>query len=159
MEGHLFQALEYAKKFDGQGVLLTDLVQEANMALMLAVEDYMSGEKADSFDQLVKERIYQALEECVEQEKAAGDTGEELAARANVRSKVSQMMAQELGREATVEELAEKMKMTEDEIRQIMKMVMEAVSVNAENLNLEDFANLSGLEELESLAGTKDTEE
>ena len=159
VEGHLFQALEYAKEFDGQGVLLTDLVQEANMALMLAVEDYMSGEKADSFDQLVKERIYQALEECVEQEKAAGDTGEELAARANVLSKVSQMMAQELGREATVEELAEKMKKTKDEIRQIMKMVMEAVSVNAENLNLEDFANLSGLEELESLAGTKDTEE
>ena len=40
------------------------------------------------------------------------------------------MMAEELGREATVEELAEKMKMTAEEIKDIMKVTLDAMSVS-----------------------------
>ena len=45
---------------------------------------------------------------------------------------VSQVMAKELGREATVAELAEKMKMTEDEVKDIMKLALDAITVNGE---------------------------
>ena len=41
---------------------------------------------------------------------------------------VSKAMAEELGREATVEELAGKMKMTEEEIRNLMKMALDALN-------------------------------
>ena len=55
---------------------------------------------------------------------------EEMLARVNVLKEVSKRMAEELGREATVAELAEKMKMTEDEIRDIMKLTLDAMSVS-----------------------------
>ena len=60
------------------------------------------------------------------------DIKENVAARVNVLQTVSQMMAKELGREATVAELAEKMKMTEDEIRDIMKQALDALTVSGE---------------------------
>lgn len=51
-------------------------------------------------------------------------------------------MAKELGREATVEELAAKMKMTEDEIRDIMKVTLDAVNVGtAMRMNLDGDGN------------------
>lgn len=66
-----------------------------------------------------------------------------MAARVNVLQTVSQVMAKELGREATVAELAEKMKMTEDEVKDIMKLALDAITVNGEgavqgNRNEED---------------------
>ncbi len=48
----------------------------------------------------------------------------------NVLQTVSQRMAQELGREATVEELAEKMKMTTDQVKSIMKETLDAMSIS-----------------------------
>ena len=55
-----------------------------------------------------------------------------MAARVNVLQTVSQVMAKELGREATVAELAEKMKMTEDEVKDIMKLALDAITVKGE---------------------------
>ena len=146
IEGSLKTALDCAREYDGKGVLLTDLVQEANMAFVMAVDEFLSGTKAVSFDRLAACRMREALERAVEEEQSADETGEELAARVNVLQTVSQAMAKELGREATVEELAEKMKMTEDEIRGIMKMAMDAMSMNAENADLEELAEVEGIE-------------
>ncbi|MEY8356384.1 sigma-70 domain-containing protein [Lachnospiraceae bacterium 54-53] len=153
VEGNLRTALEYAKEYDGRGVLLTDLVQEANMALVLAVEEHSGIADGTEFDSFVGGRIREALQLAVEEEESADRTGEELAARANVLQQVAQTLAGELGREATVEELAEKMKMTVDEIKGIMKMAMDAIGLNAENMDLE------GLAEAESLEITEDGED
>ena len=65
-------------------------------------------------------------------QKAEHAVEEEMAARVNVLKDISQMMAEELGREATVEELAAKMKMTEEEIKDIMKLTLDALSVSGE---------------------------
>lgn len=147
VEGNLGAALEYALGYDGKGILLTDLVQEANMALVIALEEYMekyeNTENRQSFDSYFPYKIKEALDAAVAEQESAARTGEELTARANVLTKVSQLLAKELGREATVEELAEKMKMTEDEIRAIMKMAMDAMSSVGEEA---DFTALSGIE-------------
>ena len=146
IEGNLRAALEYAKEYDGKGVLLSDLVQEANMALLMAVEEYAKAGGENGFDSYVAEKIKKALELAVEEEASADQTGEELAARVNVLQQIAQTLAAELGREATVEELADKMKMSVDEIRGIMKMAMDAVSLNAENADLEALAEMSEME-------------
>ena len=150
VEGNLRVALEYAKEFDGKGVLLSDLVQEANMALIMAVEEYVLAGGEAGFDSYVSQKIKKALEVAVEEQQFADRTGEELAARVNVLQHISQMLVKELGREATVEELAEKMKMSVDEIREIMKMAMEAVSLNAENMDLEALSEMNEIEITES---------
>ena len=146
IEGNLRTALEYAKEYDGKGVLLSDLVQEANMALLMAVEEYAKAGGENGFDSYVAEKIKKSLEVAVEEEASADQTGEELAARVNVLQQIAQTLAAELGREATVEELADKMKMSVDEIRGIMKMAMDAVSLNAENSDLEALAEMSEME-------------
>lgn len=146
IEGNLRTALEYAKEYEGKGVLLSDLVQEANMALLMAVEEYAKAGGENGFDSYVAEKIKKALELAVEEEASADQTGEELAARVNVLQQIAQTLAAELGREATVEELADKMKMSVDEIRGIMKMAMDAVSLNAENADLEALAEMSEME-------------
>lgn len=149
VEGHLKTALACAREFEGQGVLLTDLVQESNMALVLAVEEYKKEESSLEFEAFIKERMEDALRLSVEEEKDADQTGEELAARVNVLLQISQGLAKELGREPDVSELAEKMKMTVEEINSIMKMGMDAMSMNAENGDLEELAQAEGLQIME----------
>jgi RNA polymerase primary sigma factor len=146
VEGNLRAALEYAREYDGRGVLMTDLVQEANMALMMAVEEYVQEEVGQEFDTFKIQRIREALAAAVDEQQSAKQTGEELAARVNVLQQISQLLAKELGREATVEELADKMKMTVEEISGIMKIAMDAMSMNAETMDLEALAGVEGIE-------------
>ncbi len=146
VEGNLRVALEYAREYDGRGVLMTDLVQEANMALMMAVEEDVQEEVRQEFDSFKSQRIREALAVAVEEQQSAKQTGEELAARVNVLQQISQLLAKELGREATVEELADKMKMTVEEISGIMKIAMDAMSMNAESMDLEALAGVEGIE-------------
>ena len=47
IEGNLFRVLPIAKEFQDRGVLFTDLVQEGNMALTMAVGDYSDGNYGD----------------------------------------------------------------------------------------------------------------
>jgi RNA polymerase primary sigma factor len=146
VEGNLRAALEHAREYDGRGVLMTDLVQEANMALMMAVEEYIQAEDRPEFDSYAGQRIRIALDAAVEDQQFAKQTGEELAARVNVLQQISQLLAKELGREATVEELADKMKMTVEEIKGIMKIAMDAMSMNAKTMDLEVLAGVEGIE-------------
>ncbi|MCI9106568.1 MAG: RNA polymerase subunit sigma-70 [Lachnospiraceae bacterium] len=130
LEGMLHYVLELAGKYKSHGLTMGDLVQEANMALLLALESYEGGNFREQVKELSIERIQMAIQ-MQNQEKQAE---EEMAARVNVLKDISQMMAEELGREATVEELAEKMKMTVDEIKEIMKVTLDAMNVSYNRL-------------------------
>lgn len=125
VEGKLKEAMAIAAEYRDRGLPLNDLVQEASMALLLAADEYDGGD----FNALMKERICVALEEAVRLQDTEAKIEEEMAARVNVLKDISASMANELGREATVEELAERMKMTVDEIRDIMKLTLDAMSV------------------------------
>ena len=126
MEGYLPFLAEIAKTYENQGLPLGDLVQEANVALVMAVDQYQEGDLKEQVKSLAEEMIKAALEEQGLEVKVE----EEMLARVNVLKEVSKRMAEELGREATVTELAEKMKMTEDEIKDIMKLTLDAMSVS-----------------------------
>ena len=135
VEGSLGQLVELAKEYDGQGVLMGDLIQEANMALLTALAEMTGAGDGDckapaDFEEFLNTSIRPALDAIVEEQKDEKEVGEELAARVNVLQTVSQVLLKELGREATLSELAEKMKMTEDEIRDIMKLALDAVNVS-----------------------------
>ena len=96
------------------------------MGLLLALEEYEEGDFREQVKALAAER----LEAAIEAQQREKQTEEEIAARVNVLKDISKMMAEELGREATVEELAEKMKMTAEEIKDIMKVTLDAMSVS-----------------------------
>ena len=138
IEGNLQRVLEYAKEYDGRGLPMGDLVQEGNMALTALAMEYESG----AFQELLRERVRACIEAALEEQRMEAEIEENVAARVNVLQEVSRVMAKELGREATVEELAAKMKMTEDEIRDIMKVTLDAVNVGtAMRMNLDGDGN------------------
>lgn len=125
VEGRLEMAALLAEDYKGRGLSVDDLVQEANMGLLLAVREYQGGD----FSMLAEERIRRSVEDALELQKSEERVGEELAARVNVLKDISAAMAAELGREATVEELASRMRMTEEEIKDIMKLTLDAFGV------------------------------
>ena len=133
IEGNLKKALFFVQDYINQGVPLSDLIQEASMELMLLADEGFEG----SFETLLESRIRVRLKEVVKEQKSEADIEEEMLARVNVLQEVSKTMAEQLGREATLAELAERMKMTEDEVREIMKVTMDALSMSEINRSLQ----------------------
>ena len=128
IEGCLAMAAELSEEYRDRGLPAGDLVQEANMALLLLVSEYAGG----NFRAQAEERIREALETALDIQDTEQKIEEEMLARVNVLKDISAQMAEELGREATVEELAARMKMTVEEIKDIMKLTLDAMSVSGE---------------------------
>ena len=134
VEGNLKKALFFIQDYLNRGVPMADLIQEASMELMeLADEGFQEG-----FEKLLESRIQVRMEEVIREQKAEMDLEEEMLARVNVLQEVSKRMAEELGREASLKELAERMKMTEEDVREIMKMTMDALKLSELNRSLQD---------------------
>ena len=89
----------------------------------------MDEDRGGAFREQVRILADGRIQEALRLQKQEKQAEEEIAARVNVLKDISKMMADELGREATVEELAEKMKMSVEEIKEIMKVTLDAMSV------------------------------
>ena len=133
IEGNLKNALFFVQDYINKGVPMADLIQEASMELMMQADEGFEG----SFEKLLESRIRVRMEEIINDQKKEADIEEEMLARVNVLQEVSKSMAEELGREAKLSELAERMKMTEDEVREIMKVTMDALSMSKINQSLQ----------------------
>lgn len=133
IEGNLKNALFFVQDYINKGVPMADLIQEASMELMMLADEGFEG----SFEKLLESRIRVRMEEIINDQKKEADIEEEMLARVNVLQEVSKSMAEELGREAKLSELAERMKMTEDEVRDIMKVTMDALSMSKINQSLQ----------------------
>ena len=129
VEGSLKKVLDLVAEYQGSELPMSDIVQEANTALTLAAVEY---DGATEWEALLDQRVREAVEEAVREQEAELEVEENMAARVNALQIVSQHLAGELGREATVTELAEKMKMTEEEIRDIMKLALDALTVSGD---------------------------
>ena len=133
IEGNLKNARFFVQDYINKGVPMADLIQEASMELMMLADEGFEG----SFEKLLESRIRVRMEEIINDQKKEADIEEEMLARVNVLQEVSKSMAEELGREAKLSELAERMKMTEDEVREIMKVTMDALSMSKINQSLQ----------------------
>lgn len=133
IEGNLKNALFFVQDYINKGVPMADLIQEASLELMMLADEGFEG----SFEKLLESRIRVRMEEIINDQKKEADIEEEMLARVNVLQEVSKSMAEELGREAKLSELAERMKMTEDEVREIMKVTMDALSMSKINQTLQ----------------------
>ena len=133
IEGNLRTALMYVQKYINRGVPMADLIQEASMELMMLADEGFDG----GFEKLLESRISVRMEEVIAEQKGEIDIEEEMLARVNVLQEVSKELAERFGREPKLEELAEFMKMTEDDVREIMKVTMDALSLSEANRALQ----------------------
>lgn len=122
IELFLPKVIEVAKLYTGQGVFLEDLIGEGNIALMMGASMLGCLEKPSEAEGMLGKLMMDAMEEFIYENGKNSESDQKLLDRLNQVAKKVQELSETLQRKITVGEIAAEMKLTEEEIKEVLRI-------------------------------------
>lgn len=132
MEGYLYHVVTIAKEYKNRGMNMEDLIQEGNIGLMQAIERVETISHSEEGDAFLREMIEKSIEAAVDQEIEDFNWESTVIAKANLISEAAKYLEEDYKRAATVRELSDYTKLTEDEIQDILQLSLDVISIAKE---------------------------
>lgn len=140
LELYLREVVDIARSYQGKGIIVGDLIQEGNIGLMTALEEICTEANRvptesipDTLEYIIN-RIRESMEFVIHEQQDDKILENRIVEKISFISSCMKKLAEEFGREATLDELAEFAKLDKSEIADIMELAKDTLSVSKDEV-------------------------